>query len=109
MIPIGKILAHEQSNMISRIGAILGVAAVFSFVVSPLRAADETIRAAELRCEYLVDPLGIDVVEPRLSWQIRSSDPASTRPASIGLPCFGRRQRSKPSRPIAATSGTRAE
>ncbi len=27
----------------------------------------------ELRCEYLVDPLGIDVVEPRLSWTVRSN------------------------------------
>ena len=27
----------------------------------------------DLRCEYLVDPLGIDVVEPRLSWIIESN------------------------------------
>ena len=25
-----------------------------------------------LRCEYLDNPLGIDVVEPRLSWELRS-------------------------------------
>ncbi len=28
---------------------------------------------AGLRCEYKVDPLGIDVAEPRLSWQLQSS------------------------------------
>jgi len=27
----------------------------------------------ELRCEYLVNPLGIDVLEPRLSWILRSA------------------------------------
>jgi alpha-L-rhamnosidase len=26
----------------------------------------------ELRCEYLVNPIGIDVVQPRLSWKIIS-------------------------------------
>ncbi|GAI45292.1 unnamed protein product, partial [marine sediment metagenome] len=29
----------------------------------------ESIRPADLRCEYLVDPLGIDEPKPRLSWQ----------------------------------------
>jgi alpha-L-rhamnosidase len=35
-----------------------------------------TIRAADLRCEYLVNPLGIDVARPRLSWVIEAVDPA---------------------------------
>ncbi len=30
------------------------------------------VRVTELRCEYLVDPLGIDVVQPRLSWKLES-------------------------------------
>jgi len=29
---------------------------------------------SELRCEYLVNPLGIDVTEPRLSWTLDSSE-----------------------------------
>ena len=29
-----------------------------------------------LTCEYLTDPLGIDTVQPRLSWQLESTDPA---------------------------------
>ncbi len=32
---------------------------------------------ASLRCEYLENPLGIDVVQPRLSWVLLSSDPAA--------------------------------
>lgn len=34
--------------------------------LAALRAAD----VANLRCEYLKDPLGIDVVKPRLSWNL---------------------------------------
>jgi alpha-L-rhamnosidase len=32
------------------------------------------IEPKQLRCEYLVNPLGIDVVEPRLSWIVESSE-----------------------------------
>ncbi|MHA1264455.1 MAG: glycoside hydrolase family 78 protein [Candidatus Helarchaeota archaeon] len=32
------------------------------------------IEPAYLRCEYLVNPLGIDVLKPRLSWIIKSTD-----------------------------------
>ncbi len=32
----------------------------------------EGVRVTELRCEYLQNPLGIDVVQPRLSWVISS-------------------------------------
>ncbi len=30
------------------------------------------VRVTDLRCEYLADPLGIDVVQPRLSWKLGS-------------------------------------
>ena len=35
-------------------------------------AAASDLRATYLRCEHLVDPLGIDVLQPRLSWQLES-------------------------------------
>ncbi len=35
-------------------------------------AGDAPPSVANLRCEYKVDPLGIDVAQPRLSWQLRS-------------------------------------
>jgi len=43
----------------------------------PLGAGFESVdgdgmRVTDLRCEYLSDPLGIDVVQPRLSWQLQS-------------------------------------
>ena len=31
------------------------------------------ISPVNLRCEYLVDPLGVGVVKPRLSWKLESS------------------------------------
>ena len=34
-----------------------------------------------LRCEYLVDPLGIDAVRPRLSWIVRSGERAQVQTA----------------------------
>ena len=37
-------------------------------------AAD--LRPAELRCEYLQNPLGIDVLQPRLSWKLEALVPA---------------------------------
>jgi len=33
----------------------------------------ETLNPEYLRCEYLVNPLGIDVTKPRLSWIVKSS------------------------------------
>src|SRR3974390_1736358 len=34
-----------------------------------------SIRPADLRCEYLVNPLGIDEREPRLSWNAVAAKP----------------------------------
>lgn len=33
-----------------------------------------TVRPVNLRCEYLVNPLGIDVVRPRLSWTLEACE-----------------------------------
>jgi alpha-L-rhamnosidase len=40
--------------------------------VLPLAAGPDALAPAALRCEYLTDPLGIDVEPPRLSWQLPS-------------------------------------
>ncbi|MCA9062504.1 MAG: family 78 glycoside hydrolase catalytic domain [Planctomycetaceae bacterium] len=42
--------------------------------VLPAEAADTSIRTDDLRCEYLVDPLGIDDLQPRLSWKLIPAD-----------------------------------
>ncbi len=42
-----------------------------------LQAQAASIRAAQLRCEYRVNPLGIDVTQPRLSWVLEAANPAA--------------------------------
>ena len=56
-----------------RTAAIAGYVLLNSSVVM----ADEIVTSADasvanLRCEDLVDPVGIDIAKPRLSWQMRS-------------------------------------
>jgi len=46
--------------------AILSLAAL----LLALQAALHAVEVSDLRCEYLKDPLGIDVEKPRLSWVI---------------------------------------
>ncbi|MEN6557826.1 MAG: family 78 glycoside hydrolase catalytic domain [Thermoguttaceae bacterium] len=42
-------------------------------------APDGGLEPTRLQCEYLVDPLGIDVAAPRLSWALKTSDAAAHR------------------------------
>ena len=37
---------------------------------SSVHGAESPATAIQLRCEYRVDPLGIDALEPRLSWEV---------------------------------------
>ncbi len=54
-------------------------------LAAPARAADTaapaaaaaSVNLADLRCEYLRDPLGIDVPQPRLSWRLTAQDAAA--------------------------------
>ena len=50
--------------------ALIGLATIFA--ASP--APEGTLTPEHLRCEYLVDPLGIDTTQPRLSWELRAID-----------------------------------
>ncbi len=43
--------------------------------------AGATLKVAELRCEYAVNPLGVDVAHPRLSWVLTSSQRAEMQTA----------------------------
>jgi len=36
-----------------------------------------TLHPVDLRCEYRVNPLGIDTLAPRLSWKLAAADPAA--------------------------------
>ncbi|TAH36917.1 MAG: rhamnosidase [Planctomycetota bacterium] len=40
-------------------------------------AQDGSLRATQLRCEHLVEPLGIETRTPRLDWRLEAADPAA--------------------------------
>ncbi len=48
--------------------------ACLAVALAPVRAyaATPDLRATNLRCEYLVDPVGVDAQQPRLSWIVES-------------------------------------
>ena len=56
--------------------------------------ADSGVTVKKLRCEYAVNPLGIDVVKPRLSWVLQSNQRGQKQNAYRIL-VAGRRQRPK--------------
>ena len=48
-----------------------GLLAALSLFLAGCAVTGQTVPAVEgLRCEYLTDPLGIDMVKPRLSWRL---------------------------------------
>jgi alpha-L-rhamnosidase len=59
---------HICKRHLAWIGAVIA----FLAVVAPARAGDR-LEPVALRCEYLVDPLGIDEAHPRLTWRDESS------------------------------------
>ncbi|MHB8970526.1 MAG: family 78 glycoside hydrolase catalytic domain [Pirellulaceae bacterium] len=58
------------SNKLPLLLALVGLG---STTALPLCGEDAPVSVTHLRCEYRVDPLGIDQTRPRLSWQIESS------------------------------------
>ena len=50
-------------------------------VSSPMLCAAANVRVTDLRCEYLLDPLGIDEEQPQLSWRIESDTPGQKQTA----------------------------
>ncbi|MCK5703443.1 MAG: alpha-rhamnosidase, partial [Cyclobacteriaceae bacterium] len=48
----------------------------FALIISSFLSCDvdkEKIEVADLECEYLKDPMGIDVKTPRLSWKLKAT------------------------------------
>ncbi len=48
---------------------------LFAFFLSILSSCNAVVQVRELRCEYLENPLGIDVAAPRLGWQMLDAKP----------------------------------
>jgi alpha-L-rhamnosidase len=54
---------------------VLAVAGLLFLFLGPACSAQETsLKVKQLRCEYKIDPVGIDVAKPRLSWQLESTE-----------------------------------
>ena len=60
---------------------------------SRVASGQTTLPVEGLRCEYLSNPLGIDVEKPRLSWTL---PPGLARPAAECLPSPGGGQPGEP-------------
>ena len=54
--------------------ALLPLAAARSVANGAPAAPQAPLTAEYLRCEYRVDPLGIDETHPRLSWRLKSTE-----------------------------------
>jgi alpha-L-rhamnosidase len=54
-------------------GILAGLASCVILAVGGATAAEVTL--ANLRCEYLVNPVGIDATRPRLSWNLQPGEP----------------------------------
>jgi alpha-L-rhamnosidase len=72
-----------KRNFLSFIRYGLVLAALVVIVIPGLSSATSAgeISATRLRCEYRVDPLGIDETRPRLSWVVESSRRAQKQSA----------------------------
>ncbi len=58
--------------LLVQISAVSAMALNLPTVNLPLPTLGSEIRVTDLRCEYLCNPLGIDVMQPRLSWKLES-------------------------------------
>jgi len=81
-----RIVRIERFGEISmRSSRVPGLVQWVSFVVvsmwfaGPAFAGEKpcSVTVADPRCEYLSDPVGIDVRQPRLSWKLAAADPKS--------------------------------
>ena len=58
----------------------------YAIVTLYLKNLKVPLIVSNLTCEYRTNPLGIDVLQPRLSWQLES-DRRGTSPDCLSHPC----------------------
>jgi len=49
-------------------------ATLFFFIFLSFQAFSQSLQIEDVRCEYKVNPLGVDIARPRLSWKINSTE-----------------------------------
>ncbi|KAA5824844.1 Bacterial alpha-L-rhamnosidase [Algibacter amylolyticus] len=66
-------LLQMKNKLLSPFNSVFKVVIVTVFMLTIISCNSKTkseVTPIDLKCEYLVDPLGIDNVQPRLSWKI---------------------------------------
>jgi alpha-L-rhamnosidase len=66
----------QETRVMAVALVMLMASAGFSTALEPSAA---TVRVDDLRCEYLINPLGIDAREPRLSWKLVAPRPEARK------------------------------
>ncbi len=66
-------MTQVATMLLIQISAVSVTALNLPTVNLPLPTLSSDVRVIDPRCEYLCDPLGIDVVQPRLSWKLQSA------------------------------------
>src|SRR6476661_468823 len=70
----GEVMRSRRQRVKRKMAVVL---ACLGIVLSSLALAaqkETSLAVTNLRCEYKVDPLGIDVRKPRLSWELVSAE-----------------------------------
>ncbi|MHB0955409.1 MAG: family 78 glycoside hydrolase catalytic domain [Pirellulaceae bacterium] len=62
-----------HTHVSNKLPLLLALIGLWSTGTLPVSGEDAPVRVTHPRCEYLVDPIGIDQTRPRLSWEIESS------------------------------------
>ena len=70
----------KLDNKLLQMKIIVSVAFLFSIIVSCTQSTDQ-IWSENLKCEYLVNPIGIDSENPRFSWQMKAERPGASQKA----------------------------
>jgi alpha-L-rhamnosidase len=65
-------MTRDLATGLLTLARAIGLGGIFLGGADPARG--EGLQPGSLRCEYRVDPLGIDVARPRLSWIVTSPD-----------------------------------
>ena len=74
-----KIFALSRVSRWSLLLLALGGLCFVAGVAKAASARNSDFSATDLRCEYLIDPLGIDTPQPRLSWEMSAKQRAQVQ------------------------------
>lgn len=74
------LISQYSAHAVRRILILLSVAWAFGALFSsPAHAQEGALKATSLRCEHLVNPMGVEVKSPRLGWIVESSKRAQVQ------------------------------